>query len=200
VNAFHVFGALFARWPIVLAGLGITRSDFPAPAVRPWRWARCPSCSPSRRSARGSSPARSRKRRGRGDGPAASRGRGRRAHAWAERRSGRRAAFDTRSLEAHTRAGDDRDGEPVLGPSRRVNRGPRGQPGGRDGRPGRQIHGSCRAPAGRVRLLLLGPGAPTGRNGGDADRPQSRSAVCPRCPGVANTWTPNFLVWGTEGR
>jgi hypothetical protein len=29
VNAFHVFGALFARWAIVLAGLGITRSDFP---------------------------------------------------------------------------------------------------------------------------------------------------------------------------
>jgi plastocyanin len=29
VNAFHAFGALFALWAIALAGLGITRSEFP---------------------------------------------------------------------------------------------------------------------------------------------------------------------------
>jgi plastocyanin len=29
MNAFHVFGVLFALWAIILAGLGITREDFP---------------------------------------------------------------------------------------------------------------------------------------------------------------------------
>jgi plastocyanin len=29
VNAFHVLGALFALWAVALAGLGITREDFP---------------------------------------------------------------------------------------------------------------------------------------------------------------------------
>jgi plastocyanin len=30
VNAFHVLGGLFALWAIILAGLGITREDFPS--------------------------------------------------------------------------------------------------------------------------------------------------------------------------
>jgi hypothetical protein len=29
VNAFHVLGALFALWALTVAGLGITREDFP---------------------------------------------------------------------------------------------------------------------------------------------------------------------------
>lgn len=29
MNAFHVLGALFALWAIILAGLGITRENFP---------------------------------------------------------------------------------------------------------------------------------------------------------------------------
>ena len=29
MNAFHVLGALFALWALILAGLGITREDFP---------------------------------------------------------------------------------------------------------------------------------------------------------------------------
>jgi plastocyanin len=31
VNAFHVCGALFAVWALILTGLGITRADFPRP-------------------------------------------------------------------------------------------------------------------------------------------------------------------------
>jgi hypothetical protein len=34
VNAFHVFGALFAAWAVIVSFVGITREDFPAtPAV-----------------------------------------------------------------------------------------------------------------------------------------------------------------------
>lgn len=30
MNAFHVFGALFAAWAVVLSFIGITREDFPS--------------------------------------------------------------------------------------------------------------------------------------------------------------------------
>jgi hypothetical protein len=32
VNAFHVFGVLFAVWAVIVAFVGITREDFPASA------------------------------------------------------------------------------------------------------------------------------------------------------------------------
>jgi hypothetical protein len=32
VNAFHVFGALFAAWAVILSFVGITREEFPASA------------------------------------------------------------------------------------------------------------------------------------------------------------------------
>jgi hypothetical protein len=30
VNAFHVFGALFAAWAVIVSFVGITREDFPS--------------------------------------------------------------------------------------------------------------------------------------------------------------------------
>jgi hypothetical protein len=33
VNAFHVFGALFAAWAVIVSFVGITREEFPASAT-----------------------------------------------------------------------------------------------------------------------------------------------------------------------
>jgi hypothetical protein len=33
VNAFHVFGALFAAWAVIVSFVGITREDFPSSAA-----------------------------------------------------------------------------------------------------------------------------------------------------------------------
>ena len=124
---------------------------------------------------------------GRGQGPARDRRRqalqrGRQGGGRQARRSPptRRAASPTRSARPRRPpAGRDRLGEQVVDRPQHRGRGQRRQREGRGRQERRRLEGHRRPQARRVHVLLLRPGPPPGRHGGQAHRQVTAGAAAP---------------------